>query len=210
MTKAYNAAVEELSTKEEVHESLKKTIIDLGEKVDKYKAMIDANSPEWDRRQYQSEVTVATMTAEMNKVKNAWMHDLEILSQVRLERDSMHTQYSLLDQKYSKLSVENSALKGKIEELKQESRANFEASKIHIIPDRNVKSATGSITRIEVDYCREIENMKKTYEQEIEKLNEELDWYKAKIETERQWSHSLELANQHLEEQIKEMRKHLG
>jgi chromosome segregation ATPase len=135
------------------------------------------------------------------------MHDLEILAQTRLERDSMHTQYNLLDQKYNKISQENKALRSKIEELKQESRANFEASK-HVVPlDKNVKTATGSISRIEVDYYRELENMKKSFEIEIEKLNEEVDWYKAKLETERQWSHSLELANKHLNEQIEDFRK---
>ena len=52
--------------------------------------------------------------------------------------------------------------------------------------------------------------MKRSYEQELEKLNEELDWYKAKIETERQWSHSLELANKHLNDQIEELRKQVN
>ena len=114
------------------------------------------------------------------------MHDLESLSQIRLERDSMHTQYNLLDQRFNKMSLENKSLKNKIEELKQESRANFEASKIGVFPNKNIKSATGSLTRMEVDYSREIESLRKNYDQEIEKLNEELEWYKSQIKTERQ------------------------
>lgn len=198
---------EELSTKEEVHQSLKKTIVDLGEQADHYKTIVNLNSTDWDRRNTQSDISLTTIQLELNKTKNAWMHDLETLSQTKLERDSIHTQYNLLDQKYSKVFQENKLLKEKNEELRQESRANFEAGKIGIFPDKNIKSATGSLARIEVDYYREIELQKKSYEQEIEKLNEELDWYKAKIETERQWVQSLELANKHLNGQIEEMRK---
>jgi chromosome segregation ATPase len=203
----YQEAVEELSTKEEVHESLKRTVIDLGEKADHYKSIVDANTADWERRGQQADINAVSLQMELSKLKSAWMHDLESLSQVRLERDAMHTQYNLLDQKYNKISSENKALKSKVEELKLESRANFEASKIGVLPDKNIKSATGSITRMEVEYFREIDALKKTYDQEMEKLAEELDWYKAKLETERQWSHSLELSNKHLNEQLEELRR---
>jgi chromosome segregation ATPase len=206
-TKAYNEAIEELSTKEEVQESLKKTIIELGEKADKYKTILDSNSFDQNKKNSQIDLTVNSLQVELNKMKTAWMRDLETLSQTRLERDSIHTQYNLLDQKFNKASVENKALKAKIEELRQESRANFEAGKVGILPDKSIKSATGSLIRLEIDYQREIETLKKTYEQELEKLNEELDWYKAKIETERQWARSLELTNKRLNQELEDMRK---
>ena len=209
LTKAYNSAIEELQTKEEVHESLKRTIIDLGEKADKYKSIVDTSGHNWEKKNSQAEISITSMQIELSKAKNAWMHDLESLNQVRLERDSLHTQYNLLDQKYNKAIMENKTLRAKVEELRQEARANFEAGKVGVFADKNIKSATGSLARIEVDYYREIEAQKKSYDQEIEKLNEELDWYKAKIETEKQWVVSLELANKQLNEQLEEMRKQI-
>ena len=47
LRKSYNEAIEELSTKEEVHESLKRTIMDLGEKADRYKNIVDSNNFRW-------------------------------------------------------------------------------------------------------------------------------------------------------------------
>lgn len=207
LTKAFNSVKEELSTKEEVHQSLKKTIMDLGEQLDSYKILAKNSSTDWEKKTRVNDIESGNLQIELNKVKTSWMHDLEILSQIRMERDSMHTQYSLLDQKFNKVVQENKVLKAKIEDLKQEARANFEAGK-HLVPnDKSVKTATGSVTRMEVDYFRELENMKKTYELELEKVAEELEWYKAKLETERQWSYSLELANKHLNEQIEDLRK---
>lgn len=137
------------------------------------------------------------------------MQDVELLSQVRLERDTIQTQFSLLEQKYNKMLNESKAMKLKIEELKQESRANFEASKIPVIPDISVRTATGSVSRVEIEYQREIENMRRNYETDIEKLTEELVWYRAKLETERQWSQSLDQANKKLQEQLEMLRKQL-
>lgn len=207
LTKAFNSVKEELSTKEEVHQSLKKTLMDLSEQLDTYKSIAKSTSNDLEKKSRQVDIESGNLQIELNKVKNSWMHDLEILAQIRLERDSINTQYSLLDQKYNKVIQENKVLKSKIEELKQEARANFEAGKHQVPNDKSVKTATGSITRLEVDYFRELENMKKTYEIELEKVAEELEWYKAKLETERQWSYSLELANKHLNEQIEEFRR---
>lgn len=207
LVKKLNLIAEELKTKEEVHSSLKKTIIDLSEQLDKYKTQAKTSTDDLEKKSRQSDMTTNNLQIELNKVKTSWMHDLETLAQTRLERDSIHTQYNLLDQKYNKISQENKVLRSKIEELKQEARANFEASKFVVPLDKNVKTATGSIAKIEVDYYRELENMKRNFEVEVEKLAEEVEWYKAKLETERQWSHSLELANKHLNEQIEDFRK---
>jgi len=181
--------------------------MDLSEQLDTYKSLAKNSSNDLDRKTRQVDIESGNLQIELNKVKNSWMHDLEILAQIRLERDSIHTQYSLLDQKYNKITQENKVIKSKIEELKQEARANFEAGKHQVPNDKSVKTATGSVTRLEVDYFRELDSMKKTYEIELEKVAEELEWYKAKLETERQWSYSLELANKHLNEQIEEFRK---
>ncbi|CAG9333117.1 unnamed protein product [Blepharisma stoltei] len=209
LQRLYDALKEEQITKEEVHESLKKLLIDTSERADSLKEQLEKRDQDGERMLSKADITIASLENELVKVKSSWMQDVELLSQVRLERDTVQTQYSLLEQKFSKVLQENKALKQKVEELKQEARANFEAAKIPVTPDMNVRTATGSASRLEIEFQREIEKMKREYETEIDKLTEELVWFRAKLESEKQWGQQLADRNQKLQEQLEQVRQQI-
>lgn len=58
-------------------------------------------------------------------------------------------------------------LKDTIEELKIQARAYLKASSYNPTPDRSIRTATGSLHRFEIEYQKQLENMQKSYEQEI-------------------------------------------
>jgi predicted nuclease with TOPRIM domain len=89
------------------------------------------------------------------------MHDVEMMSQIRHERDSLQTNFSLLEQKWKKMCDENSKLKDKVEELKIEVRTNLEASRHNPTPDRTIQVPYHDlawITKDSLKTCRKTTN----------------------------------------------------
>lgn len=80
------------------------------------------------------------------------MQDVEAMSQLRLERDTMHTQLSLLNSKLKKLNEENTQLKDRVEDARKQAKINLESANYEISVDLSTKSATRSVPRIELEY----------------------------------------------------------
>lgn len=67
----YNALNEEQSTKEEVHDSLKKLLLETAEKADNYKEELDRRDRETDRMLTKADVTISSLENELSKVKSS-------------------------------------------------------------------------------------------------------------------------------------------
>jgi len=205
--KRANAALkEELQTKEEIHKSLRENLESAFQREETLKAELETKKTEYRHKVSSADKTIQNLEDELSKVKNSWMNDVEKLSQLKLERDTLRTQVSFLDQKYQRTLTENDKLKQKVEELDVAAKANFEASQFEVSPEKSVRTATGSLSRLELEYKKEIERLKKLHEQELEKLREEVDWYQAKLDTERNWALSLDEANKKLQQELENLR----
>jgi chromosome segregation ATPase len=202
LQRRYDELRDEKSVIDPVHSQLKTKLEEATFRAETLENSLDMLSKERDDRLKRADGTISHLESELSKVKSSWMHDVEMMSQIRHERDSLQTNFSLLEQKWKKMCDENSKLKDKVEELKIEARTNLEASRHNPTPDRTIRTATGSLPRFEMEYQRQLEGMQKNYEQEIEKLIEASDYLREKLESERQWSQNLQEANKKLNEQL--------
>lgn len=202
LQRRYDELRDEKEVIDPVHAQLKNKLEEVTFRADTLKNSLDMLAKERDERLKRADGTISHLESELSKIKSSWMHDVEMMSQIRHERDSLQTNFSLLEQKWKKLCEENLKLKDKVEELKIEARANLEAGNYNPTPDRSIRTATGSLPRFEMEYQKQLENMQKNYEQEIEKLIEASDYLREKLESERQWSQNLQEANKKLNEQL--------
>jgi len=181
LKKRHREVTDELETKEEVHTALKENLEQLASKCDQLNEELEVQRRQEREMTSRTDQTIDALEGEIARLKTSWAEEVQKLNQTRYERDQLHAKLTAYEQKVAKLSTDNEKMKVRIEELKVEARANLEASHHPVSVDKSVRSATGTVARLELDHRREIEELERRMGAEVEKLNEELVWTQKKL-----------------------------
>ena len=181
LKKRHREVTDELETKEEVHIALKENLGQLAAKCDQLTEDLEVQRRQERELANRTNQTIDALEGEIARLKESWAEDVQKLNQSRYERDQVQAKLTAYEQKLAKLSADNDKMKTRIEELKVEARANLEASHHPVSVDKSVRSATGTVARLELEHRREMDELQRHMDAEVEKLNEELAWTQKKL-----------------------------
>mmetsp|Transcript_18169 Transcript_18169/g.32559 ORF Transcript_18169/g.32559 Transcript_18169/m.32559 type:complete len:280 (-) Transcript_18169:18-857(-) len=203
LQRAYDFLKEELETKEELLTTFKSVVESASSQSD------DASLQLQNQQKFHAQIVaqydkkIHDYEQEIAKMKRGWIRDVEVMNALKIEKETLDVKLQMLDQKWMNLTEDYKAALQKCDELKKEARANLLASSHSIEP--NSHSATGSVSRMELEYRKRLKELEASYVGKVTMLSNELDSLKVQLSAEKDYNEQLERSNNNLQLQIKRM-----